>query len=254
MNNISNNNSNNISNNNSTKNPFTSYIIYPIIVPIIIFLAIYGSLYIGQKSYDDEINKMVDEKTYASYIELRKSERKYYIMMIVVSAFELLLVSTMLILILLYSVGAGNLLTKIYKPLVFGIILISFIRMYGGLIFPSLIVSKLENLYIRYVNEFPMQFLFGSIGLVSFLFIYITMSVFNNTISVKSVSESAWQIVAVLIVLLWRLARSLFNIINSAEFLDKSSSSDEKFDEYLANDTEKWMKVLGLDEIAEHIF
>lgn len=233
---------------------FTTHIIYPIIVPTIFFMLIYFSFYLGKDQYEEELNLLVVNKNYENYMNFRRSEKKYYIVLLCISIIEIILISVMLTLLFLYILNISTFIQSIYKLLVFCIVILSVIRLLIGLLVPSIKVSVMERIYLNYSKEFPLNFIFGSIGMIAVLFIYITMNVFNNTTGTKNIDISNWYIVSVILILVWRFARSIYNIVESAEFIEIANSDNATFAKYLQKDNDKWYRIFQLDDLYDIIY
>jgi len=232
---------------------FKTHIIYPIVIPTIMFLMIYLSLYLGKDQYEESLNRIVVNKNYENYMNFRKSEKNSYIVLLCMSIIEVVLISIMLTLLFLYVLNINTVIERIYKQLVFCIIVLSVIRLLVGLLVPSIKVSFMERIYVNYAGEFPMQFIFGSVGLIAVLFIYITMNVFNSSTGTKDINISNWYIVSVVLILVWRFARSIYNIVESVEFIEVANSDNATFAKYLQKDNDKWFRIFQLDDIYDII-
>jgi len=218
------------------------------------FLMIYFSFYLGKDQYNGEISEFLANKNYDNYMNFRKSEKNSYITLLCMSIIEVVLISIMLTLLFLYVLNISAFIERVYKQLVFCIVVLSIIRMLVGLIVPSINVSLIERVYLNYSEEFPMQFMFGAVGLIAMLFIYITMNVFNSSNGTKDIHISNWYIVSVVLILVWRFARSIYNIVESAEFIEVANSDNATFAKYLQKNNDKWYRIFQLKDIYDIIY
>ena len=233
---------------------FKTHFFYPFILPLVVFFLIYISLYIGKDHYDsqfDELYKLNNSEE--AYLNLMRKENDYHIAIIVISAIELVNIIIFVLFAFMYSINASKIIEKTYKYQIFLLILISLVRVYISLLIPSVKVAMFESIYIRYIDEFPLSFLFSPTGLFTFMFVYITNKVFNNNIGLKDISVSNWHVLAILLVVCWRFARSIYNIYESSKFIESSKKSDEEFIQYLKRDNEKWYKVINIESKIKKI-
>lgn len=234
---------------------FKTHFFYPFILPLVIFFLIYISLYIGKDHYDsqfDELYKLNNSEE--AYLNLMRKENDYHIAIIVISVIELVNIIIFVLFAFMYSINASKIIEKTYKYQIFLLILISLGRIYISLLIPSVKVAMFESIYIRYINEFPLSFLFSPTGLFTFMFLYITNRVFNNNIGLKDISISNWHVLAIILVISWRFGRSIYNIYESSKFIENSKKSDEEFFEYLNKNNEKWYKVINIEPKIKKIF
>jgi hypothetical protein len=232
---------------------FKTHFFYPFILPLVVFFLIYISLYIGKDHYDNQFDELYNKKNNEAYLNLMKKENDYHIAIIVISAIELVNIIIFVLFAFMYSINASKIIEKTYKYQIFLLILISLVRVYISLLIPSVKVAMFESIYIRYIDEFPLAFLFSPTGLFTFMFVYITNKVFNNNIGLKDISVSNWHILAILLVVCWRFARSIYNIYESSKFIESSKKSDEEFIQYLKRDNEKWYKVINIESKIKKI-
>ena len=79
------------------------------------------------------------------------------------------------------------------------------------------------------------------------------MNVFNSSTGTKDINISNWYIVSVILILVWRFARSIYNIVESAEFIEVVNSDNATFAKYLQKDNDKWFRIFQLDDIYDII-